>query len=125
MKMYYEILLIDDDSVVNFINSKILENEFGSTPIKVFKNGLLALEYIIANQEQNFMIFLDINMPIMNGWDFLDAVAKKKIHHNLEIHILTSSIDNADLIKASKYTNVTSFLHKPLKKENIKKLKER
>ena len=66
-------------------------------------------------------MFLDINMPILNGWGFLDQIADKKFFNNnaIKIYIVSSSTDESDLIKAKQYDFLGGFLHKPLKKEDI------
>jgi len=66
---------------------------------------------------------LDINMPIMNGWDFMDAIKEKGMDKNVSVIILTSSINNADKIKAKKYDMVVDYVEKPLSIEHLNRLK--
>lgn len=112
--MNKEILLVDDDAVTNFVNQTIMESKFPGIPIKLFYNGSVAMQYILKNTDKNFLVFLDLNMPVMSGWEFLKALEGKKAELNIEIHILTSSIDPGDQEHAAKFPLVRSFLVKPL-----------
>ncbi|MEQ9263465.1 MAG: response regulator [Owenweeksia sp.] len=118
-----EILLIDDDPIINFINKKIVEPEFPHYGIMVLENGLQALEYIQKNPQKRYLIFLDINMPVMNGWEFLKAISLDSGQYDLSIHILTSSIDESDKVKAQSNKQVLSYLPKPLTKDVLKVIK--
>ncbi|WP_424989165.1 response regulator [Flagellimonas sp.] len=109
-----EILLIDDDAVTNFLNQDLIEYKFPGRAITVFYNGADALTYILEHREREFIIFLDINMPVMSGWEFLEVLESKMDARSLEIHILTSSINPRDRTNAKKNRMVTSFMEKPL-----------
>lgn len=115
--MKQEILLIDDDHVINIINTRLIKKIAPEATTVPFHNGEPAFEYIKANMETHFLIFLDINMPIMNGWEFLDEIRTIKTSFKGTIHMLTSSIDNSDKVKASTCDLVQSFISKPLKIE--------
>ncbi|WP_417610199.1 response regulator [Owenweeksia hongkongensis] len=121
--MTQEILLVDDDPIINFINKKVVESAFPHFPIIIFENGYSAIEYIHKNPEKSFLVFLDLNMPVMNGWEFLEAISHDSNKYNLAIHILTSSVDQSDQNKANSYKQVISYLTKPLKKEVLQKIK--
>lgn len=109
-----EILLIDDDAVTNFINQTILESKMPGVPIKFFYNGSIAMEYILEFPEKQYLVFLDLNMPVMSGWEFIRAMESLESKLHIEIHILTSSIDPEDKLKARNFTGVSSFMEKPL-----------
>lgn len=115
-------MLIDDDPIVNFIHSKVIQSQFPKSEVLVFNNGLTALEYIKGHRQLSYLIFLDLNMPVMNGWDFLNAVAAEESELALQIHVLTSSIDPQDKIRAQKNKLVNSYLSKPLKFEDLQNL---
>ncbi|MBA6153119.1 response regulator [Gelidibacter maritimus] len=119
----HEILLIDDDSVTNFVQKKVIESEFENFSIEVFQNGLTAIDYIHKNPKKSYLIFLDINMPVMNGWEFLEAITNDKYFYNLKVFILTSSLDLSDMRMAEKHQLGSSFLVKPLKREVLKEIK--
>lgn len=118
-----EILLIDDDRMTNFINKTVIKSEFPDYSPVIFENGLDAIEHIRENPNTPYLIFLDINMPIMDGWEFLEALSKDTNQYNLVIHILSSSLDTVDKRKAKESDLVSSFLTKPLKKDVLKELK--
>lgn len=118
-----EILLIDDDRMTNFINKTVIKSEFPDYSPVIFENGLDAIEHIRENPNTPYLIFLDINMPIMDGWEFLEALSKDTNQYNLVIHILSSSLDTVDKLKAKESDLVSSFLTKPLKKDVLKELK--
>ncbi|RTE51852.1 response regulator [Arenibacter aquaticus] len=119
----HEILLIDDDPMTNFINNTVIKSEFPNYSPVIFENGPDALAYIRENPKSFYLIFLDINMPVMDGWEFLETLSKDTSQYNLVIHILSSSLDSLDKRKADKSNLVTSFLTKPLKKDVLKELK--
>ncbi len=109
-----EILLVDDDAVTNFVNQTIMESKFPGVPIKLFFNGAKAMQYILENPTKHFLVFLDLNMPIMSGWEFLNTMETQKDGLHIEIHVLTSSIDPRDKQNATKFPLVSSFMAKPL-----------
>lgn len=130
MKKINTVLLIDDDLTINYYHNRLISKSEISDIILVSKNGKegLATFYNLNNhleEEEIVLIFLDLNMPIMNGWEFLDTLfeAKKNIKINYEIYILSSTINPDDKNKAIKKELVSGFLSKPLTKENIDLLK--
>ena len=117
--MIAQILLIDDDPVVNFIHSKVIQKKFSSTPLLVFENGQKGLTHIKNNPDYSYLIFLDLNMPQMNGWEFLEAISHQASGVDLQVHIVTSSVNPEDRRAAEKFNKVGSFLIKPLKGVDI------
>ncbi len=119
-------IIIDDDPIVVIMLKKLIEiTNFHAAPIS-FENGLQGLNHLKNNynQDDTFSIFLDINMPIMNGWEFLLNLASFASHHNTFVFIVTSSTDRIDQIKASKHPLVSKFLTKPVFKDTLIALKE-
>lgn len=108
--------LIDDDELSNLLNKRIIERMYPNLEIVVFQNAemaLKALEELNCNNPQ--VIFLDINMPIMNGFEFIREIEKRKLDTScIEIHMLSSSINPADKIKAISFNAVKSYITKPL-----------
>ena len=111
--MTKEILLIDDDAITNFLNQNLIEQKIKGIPITIFYNGLEGLKYIKSNPDKHYIVFLDINMPVMNGWEFIEAVDSLTIETSVEIHVLTSSINPGDRERANGLPNVDSFIEKP------------
>jgi response regulator RpfG family c-di-GMP phosphodiesterase len=94
-----------------------------------FENGELALNALIEifNNNEPFpdIIFLDINMPIMDGWGFLKALEKYKFKDELNIYMVSSSIDPTEIKKSKKFKTVKHFISKPISAKNfLKNLKE-
>jgi len=105
------VLLIEDDPVSNFIAFSKLK-KFGIDDVKAVENGLEAINYLKTRCPD--IIFLDINMPIMDGFEFLERVKENGICNNTSIAILTSSIRPCDKERATAFIGVVDFLEKPL-----------
>jgi len=114
------VILVDDQPITNFITRKLLQVEGITIPISDFTNPVLALEQILKQKEQNDLIILDLNMPEMTGWEFLDKLIES--NHSPKIVILTSSTSDLDKDKASEYDFVKDYIIKPLNKIKISEL---
>ncbi len=112
------IILVDDQPIANFITRKLLEVEGYNKDILDFTNPEEALTYL--EDKQNTLIFLDLNMPEMNGWEFLDYLKLKSQQH--KIIILTSSTSTVDQNKAKEYDSVIKYVEKPLNKDKFREL---
>lgn len=119
--------IIDDDDLYVFICRKML-NKLGleNYLIESFPNGKAGLDSIKNRDEKDLLpslILLDINMPIMNGWDFLDEINPylKKLPENLTIAILSSSVEPSDREKALSYNEVSEYISKPVNIEDLKR----
>jgi CheY-like chemotaxis protein len=127
------ILLVDDDEPTNFLNKLILEEMDCARHIKVAENGVRALEYLQKTNEgdENYplpeLIFLDINMPAMNGWEFLERYSKLLKEQKAEVVIvmLTTSLNPDDRQKANEFAEVTGFENKPLTFDKVVELLEK
>lgn len=111
------VVLIDDDPISTFVTEKLISKNV-TEPIQFFKyqSARLALNDIYS-LKPNFL-FLDLNMPEMNGWDFLDNFNEEL--NEAQVYILSSSIDERDISRASTYSVVKDYLSKPLIKKYIK-----
>lgn len=124
------IFIIDDDPIVVFGIKKLLHQHKNQMKILTFQNGEEAINAIYTlNKKQNSLpevIFLDINMPVMDGWEFLDALLDLKIEKKIKINILSSTIDPEDLNKVAIYKTIQhhsiQFFGKPISGGEIKKL---
>lgn len=120
------LLVIDDDDINIFIIKKIVEKADLNINMVSKGNGQQAIAYIkdlIANQEQfpNLML-IDINMPIMNGWEFIEAYQMLNVQQNVDMYILSSSVYENDIEKTKSYLLVKGFISKPLSIDRLKEL---
>jgi CheY-like chemotaxis protein len=122
-----KIVLIDDDSTTNFLNKMIIEKANLVDEIIVFDEPEKALAYFKENKsKQSALILLDINMPVMNGWEFLELYAQIQNGSTSDhIVMLTSSIDPEDKQRAEEFKNVSGYRSKPLSIDMLEKLVER
>lgn len=121
--MAYRLLQVDDDPVILFLHNKLF-SKYTNSKIEQFINGKEVLDYILRNKDRNinFLLLLDINMPVMNGWEFMDEISKYGLKNKVNSIILTSSADNTDLAKSKTYSNIVHYIQKPLTKEKIEKI---
>ena len=110
------ILLVDDDPIFLTLAELAIKKERSDVHIFKASNGEEAIDFL--QSEMVDTIFLDLNMPVMNGWEFLDAMANDERVSN-KIYVLTSSIDPSDRKKAEENPLVVSMLEKPLDKSKI------
>lgn len=121
-----EVWIVDDDHIFRLFLKTILVKSEEFEIINAFENGQLAIDELKSRIKSNTMppsiIFLDINMPVLNGWEFMEAYAdiKDAVKSKLEIYISSSSIDKYDLDKAKNDGNIKDFLTKPLKLDTVK-----
>lgn len=119
-----KIILVDDDEIVLLVQRKLLQRCGISNRIHSFKGGIEALDYLKAeNSSDKTLILLDINMPKMNGWQFLTKLGELESSANIFVIMVTSSIDEYDKEVAGKYKNVIGFMEKPITAENCSKIK--
>ena len=123
------ILLVDDDEINNFISIKLIKKVLLNTEISACLNGRFAIDELIEMNRKDpanlpDYILLDINMPIMNGWEFLDEYEKLDIDTagKTKIYIISSSVFSNDISKAKTYRSVKDFVSKPLNIEKINQL---
>lgn len=120
MNIVQNICLIDDDDIFHFITQKVIERTGIVKNIRVFYNGLEAIQFIESaltfKEELPDVILLDLSMPIMDGWEFLEEFIylKPKLGKKIVIYIVTSSNDPADILKAKSISEVTDFIIKPV-----------
>jgi CheY-like chemotaxis protein len=122
------ILLVDDDDDCNFFHERLLKKMLCTEQVHIARNGEEALNYITSNiinkKDNPDLILLDINMPKMNGWEFLDnyktldEIEKAKIN----LIMLTTSINPDDEIKSQNYNDVKGFYEKYLSEETLYKI---
>ncbi len=133
--MLDKILCVDDDAITLMLCKKVIERVAFANEVYTAKNGEEAIDYFneLATQYQldqktsyPKLTFLDLNMPIMNGWEFLDNYLEKgyqDLFKEAKFIVLSSTIDPQDVVKAKSYPMVIDFLSKPITKEMLENLK--
>ena len=123
------VLLVDDDEINNFISIKLIKKALLNTDIMACLNGKFAIDQLVELQNEDpaklpDYILLDINMPIMNGWEFLDEYKRLNIDPlgKSKIFIISSSVFSNDINKARSYPVVKDFISKPLNVDKIVEL---
>jgi CheY-like chemotaxis protein len=125
-----QIALIDDDMITNIINERNLMALGYDFKIEKFNSGRSALDFIKEKLKSNELlpniIFLDINMPMMNGWEFMKEyqALKLSLSSNIRLFMLTSSSAEQDLQKVKEFPEIEEYLIKPLSDEAIGRIFE-
>jgi CheY-like chemotaxis protein len=134
--MLDKILCVDDDLITLMLCKKVIERVSFAVEIVTAQNGEEALDYFkkikteINNGNQvEFpkLTLLDLNMPVMNGWEFLEAYVKngfQDVFNSTQFIILSSTIDPQDVHKSKKYPMVIDFLSKPITTQMLEDLKD-
>lgn len=113
------IMLVDDSEADQFLASIIIEDYAPETTLTVACNGREALEMLAKSEQTPQFILLDINMPIMNGFEFLDAMKEKYPHAPIKVAMMSSSNTEQDHSKAEAYDCVKLYIEKPLSPESL------
>jgi CheY-like chemotaxis protein len=120
---YHTCLIIDDNYIDNFVTRKLLENSGFAENIIVSESPEGSIELLGNGSIKPDVIFLDIRMPVMSGFEFLDAYDKLSIDKsNTKIFLLSSSFDPTDIKRASDNKYITQFIHKPLTHKILERL---
>ncbi|PSR54633.1 two-component system-response regulator, receiver domain protein [Adhaeribacter arboris] len=134
MRKLKGVLLIDDNETSNFLNHRLLNRMEVTENIRVFSNGLNALEYLQKIEKGNFnsadpnyfkpeLIFLDVNMPMLDGFEFLEMYHNDladKVKQDTVIALLSTSSHPQDTVRASEYA--APYILKPLTVEKVRDL---
>jgi CheY-like chemotaxis protein len=120
--------LIDDEEISVFYTKNLLKINQFSSEVRSFFNAheaLAELESLVGSEEFPEFIFLDLNMPTLNGWDFLHAYHElpKEATKKCTLYILSSSVDENDIKRSKIHENVRDFLSKPLEKMDLEVIK--
>ncbi len=128
MEKLKKILLIDDDTINNFIVINKLKNiGLVENTVSVL-NGQEGIDYlqkcILENSDFPELILLDINMPILDGWGFLEEFSKleKTYQNKTSIYMVSSSVYNEDIERSKKYSSIKMFISKPLVRERLNEI---
>jgi CheY-like chemotaxis protein len=120
--------LIDDDEIYLFSVKKVIEVNKLSDRVLEFRNGQDAIDFFVQssgnNQELPDVIFLDINMPVMNGWEFIEEFKKirPQLSKDIMLYVVSSSVDKSDVDKARSFSTVNDYLIKPITATQLKNI---
>ncbi|GER59868.1 response regulator [Patiriisocius marinus] len=121
MKNFYNICVIDDDLIYQYTITKTIKLYDLAKNIMVFSDGEEALDFLIRNIETNEtlpdIILLDINMPIMDGFQFMEEYVKIKprVGKSILIYMVSSSVDSRDIERAKRISDISDYIIKPIK----------
>jgi CheY-like chemotaxis protein len=125
--MPLEIIIVDDDPTIRLLYTIFLKKAEILHKVNYYTNGKECIHYLDNHEnheESSFLVLLDINMPIMNGWEFMDEIKKKPYQNNTNIILVTSSIDPEDKRKSKRYPRVLKYIEKPFTLSDALSLKE-
>ncbi len=131
MKTKPNILLIDDDELYLYLMEKTIKQLSNELVVSTFTDGEQAVEYIERCTEDNIelpeVIFLDINMPFLDGWGFLNEFKKlkPKIINSINIYMVSSSMREIDVKRASNFEELTGYVIKPVTKVELAEIFEK
>ena len=121
-----EVLVIEDDKIFSTLHAHTVKQTLGIEP-QNFENAQDAIRFLDSAKscKEKTLILLDLNMPGMNGWQFLDAISQKAYIREILIVIVTSSLFGEDYNRSLDYEQVIGYFTKPLKKEKFYDLVKR
>ena len=114
------VLLVDDDEATNFIHQHVIKAADFAEQVKIAENGQQALEYLTATDHNDYvrpdLIFLDINMPVMNGWEFLEQYKQldEELQGQMMVVMLTTSLNPDNKTNSESLGSIDHFMSKPL-----------
>ncbi len=122
------VFVVDDDDIYQFTMGVTLKNIPKVSFTSTFCDGAEALDHILANQNVPRalpdIIFLDINMPVMDGFQFMEEFVDllPKLNKTIKVYLVSSSIDPKDIKKAKRIDAISDYLIKPIKSEDVKEI---
>ncbi len=125
MKKIETVAIIDDDDIYQYMAKKTILSTKKIETISIFSDGQEAIDFFHENVDHDDLlpdlIFLDLNMPVIDGWQFLEQykLLKPMINKKIVIYIVTSSLNPDDLITAKSITEVTDYIVKPISQDKF------
>ena len=124
--MELKVLIVDDNDMILFLHKEVLEmSDLSQNPL-IFSNGKETFDYLLQTQQSDdaFLVLLDLDMPIMNGFGLLEHLSELENSKNIYVVIVSSSVDEKDKIKSFTFSNAIDFIEKPLTISDCERLKE-
>ncbi len=128
MRKPFIICIIDDDEIYQYTITKNIETHKLSRKLLIFSDGEEALDFMIDNvgnkKDLPDVIFLDINMPIMDGFQFMEEYVKiaPRVGKKITIYMVSSSVDPVDIERAKKISEISDYIIKPINSDDLKKI---
>jgi CheY-like chemotaxis protein len=124
--MSLEIVVVDDDKIIIYLHKVMLAKSGLCANPLTYLNGRDLVNFLNSdtNSTKKYLVLLDINMPEMNGWDFLETIKDKPYADRLYVIMVTSSIDSLDRDRARDYRNVIDFFEKPIDIEGCMRIRD-
>ncbi|WP_297337806.1 response regulator [Algoriphagus sp.] len=124
--MKFDILLVDDDPDTLFLHEILIKKSGLSPSPKKFESGQKIIDFLREHQpkKEKYLVFLDIYMTDIDGWKVLDFIEQLRLHPNLKVMLLSSSVNFDDKRKAMDYPSVIEYIEKPLMLHYLERLKE-
>lgn len=123
MKKLGEVYIVDDDRIYTFLLAKQIDRMQFCNAIRVFSHGGEALDELETYRDQPEklpdLILLDLNMPVCNGWQFLDRISQLSLKKNIPIDVISSSVSATEHQKATGYPGVCRFYSKPVTQQTL------
>lgn len=120
--------VVEDDPITSSINKLIVKKNLHFGEVQIHANGQRALDNLLTALRDEAtvpdLILLDLNMPLMDGWEFLEEFGRLPLTQEVCVFILTSSIHPDDIDKAKDYKEVRGYFSKPLDKENLARMQQ-
>ena len=118
------VTVIDDDPIALMVAGLVLK-KIPNIKVQTFTDGIEALQVLrssLTSDKKNQFVFLDLNMPLYDGWEVVQQMGADEILQSVKIVLLSSSVDPEDQQRAKLYSQVIAFLEKPLSKDAVEKL---
>ncbi|WP_421806604.1 response regulator [Flagellimonas sp.] len=122
------VFVVDDDDIYQFTIKVTLRSIPAVQSTNTFSDGAEALEYIVVHQNEQDklpdIIFLDINMPVMDGFQFMEEFVEllPSLQKSIKVYMVSSSMDPKDIKKAKRFEEISDYLIKPLNSKDIKEI---
>ena len=125
MNKHPHALLVDDDDIFNMLHGEVLKRLIPDVRMDVFKSGQEVVQYLQQSPDEKIdLIFLDIRMPVMDGFEVLALMTQMDPERfsNTKIYVLSSTLDDRDLERARETALVTDFIGKPMSFETMRSI---
>lgn len=118
-----EIVIIDDDPVTSMLQQTKVGKRF-SQPLHIFLDAREALKFMTGARDRNFFVLLDIDMPEMDGWEFLSELQKSGVGPTTKVIMLSCSISTADKKRSQAFPEVVDYFEKPLYDSHLEEMEK-